>query len=58
MALSLSPLAEQLLGDLEQLPTNENPYSYIVGQLNARLLPTLPDSAAKQLYFLAAGFGL
>ncbi|GAA5963548.1 hypothetical protein JCM3765_006278 [Sporobolomyces pararoseus] len=58
MALSLSPLAQGLLGALSRLPANENPYSFLSGQLDAQLLPTLPESAAKQLYFLAALFGL
>jgi hypothetical protein len=58
MASSLSPFAQRLLGALSQLGPNQNPYVFLSDQLNAQLLPTLPTSAAKQLYFLAALFGL
>lgn len=58
MALSLSSLTQQLLGALSELPPDENPFTFISEELDAQLLPTLPPSAAKQLYFLASLFGL
>ncbi|GAA5904239.1 uncharacterized protein JCM6883_006421 [Sporobolomyces salmoneus] len=60
MELNLSPLATALLDSLSHRPadSNQNPYSLLSDELDAQLLPTLPRSAANQLYFLAALYGL
>ncbi|GAA5942024.1 uncharacterized protein JCM15063_004274 [Sporobolomyces koalae] len=58
MALGPNAFADKLLDALPDLPAGENPYHFLSQQLTAQLLPTLPPSAAGQLYFLAALYGL